>query len=487
MSDDAQLLFSYLDHRDEAAFAELVRRYIDLVWGTGYRVTGDADLARDVAQTVFTELAKAAPRFPSQMALGGWLYRTAYHTAAKMVRSNVRREQRERQIMATYSFQAESPGEEPTGESLLPALDEAIAQLGQTDREAIVLRFLRRKSLAEVGAALGVSDDAAQKRLARALEKLRKHFRHRGLVVTGSALVAALGSAAGQACPAGMATAVAASSLAAAGTASAAAGFVAYAATLQSQLVLMKSKLIIGAIALASVTTPLVIQQSNLSGLRAQNRLLQQQADRLAPLQEENARLQSRQALVLELDRLRQDHRELLALREEAARLREGEAQEKVALQRQLQTAQIKADEVRAFAEAVQTQGEYKETQTRIVQEMKNLGLAARIFAVDHGDRLPRSFDEMKKELNSKQVMEDLGSELELDRYEFMPHDRPVSETEPGMILFREKKPRRSPSGSSWSRIYCLVDGSVQTRGSATGNFEDYEKARTAHDQAGAP
>ena len=75
-------------------------------------------------------------------------------------------------------------------------------------------------------------------------------------------------------------------------------------------------------------------------------------------------------------------------------------------------------------------------------------------------------------------VKEELGSELDLDRYEFMPHSRPVSETEPEMILFREKKPRLSPAGS-WSRIYCLGDGSVQQRGSATGNFEEYEEQHT--------
>lgn len=472
MSDDAQLLRGYLDHRDEAAFAELVRRYIDLVWGTGYRVTGDADLARDVAQTVFTELAKAAPRFPPQIALGGWLYRTAYHTAAKTVRSNVRRAQRERQIMATYSLHAESPGEEPASESLLPALDEAIARLGPTDREAIVLRFLRRKSLAEVGAALGVSDDAAQKRLARALEKLRKHFRRRGLAVTGSALVAALGSAAGQACPAGLAAAVAASSLAAAGTAGAAAGFVSYAATLQSQLLLMKSKLVIGAIALASVTTPLVIQQYNLSGLRAQNRLLQQQAARLAPLQEASARLQSRQALALELERLRQDHRELLALRDEAARLRAGETQEKTALQLQLKTAQVKADEARARAAEI----DYRTTQLRVVDDMKHLGLAARVFANDYEDgRMPQTFLEMTNEM--------AGMDIDTNRYEFMPQSRPLTNKDSDVILFREKSPRLWPGGNSWSRVYCLADGSVQQRGSATGNFEEYEREHTIRDQ----
>src|ERR671918_734075 len=99
MTDDAQLLQAYAQGRDERAFTTLVERYLNLVWGAGYRVTGDADLARDVAQTAFAELARKAKRLPAKTSLGGWLYRTAYHTAAKMVRSSVRRAKRERQIM----------------------------------------------------------------------------------------------------------------------------------------------------------------------------------------------------------------------------------------------------------------------------------------------------------------------------------------------------------------------------------------------------
>src|SRR5205823_9616983 len=81
MRDDAQLLRAYAEGGDEAAFAELVNRYINLVWGAGYRVTGDADLARDVAQAAFTELARASKRLSGKASLSGWLYRVAYHNA----------------------------------------------------------------------------------------------------------------------------------------------------------------------------------------------------------------------------------------------------------------------------------------------------------------------------------------------------------------------------------------------------------------------
>lgn len=488
MSDEAQMLRSYAENSDEAAFADLVKRYIDLVWGAGYRVTGDADLARDVAQTVFAELARTARSFPPKVSLGGWLYRTAYHTAAKMVRSSVRRAKRERQIIEVNSLYSQQGGEDPQIESLLPTLDEAIAQLSHKDREAIVLRFLRRKSLSEVGAALGVSDDAAQKRLARALEDLRDHFRRRGVAATGAALATALGTAAGQACPAGLAATVATSSSAAAGASGAAVGLGSFFSTVPTQLALMKTKLVIGALAVASVTTPLWIQQNSLAELRAENGTLQNQAALLSRLQDENGQLQSRQHVADELERLRKDHQELLALRDEVARLRESKTEEKAKLQQSLLAAQVQADEARTRAARVQAEVEFKESQERIVQEMKYLGLAARIFATDHNDRFPATFEEMKDELTSasKDLKDELGSELDLERYEFMKHARPVSDADSGMILFREKQPRQSPGGT-WSRIYCLMDGSVQQiRGSPTGDFEEFERQHTARDPASA-
>src|SRR5438477_5645559 len=480
MSDDLQLLGAYAEHRDEAAFTALVERHADLVWGAGYRVTGDADLARDVAQSAFTELARNAKTLPREISLGGWLYRVAYHTAAKMVRTNVRRAKRERQTMEMHSLHSQHSSEQPQIERLLATLDEAIGQLGSADREAIVLRFLRRKSLAEVGAALGVSDDAAQKRLARTLDKLRDHFRRRGIAATGAALAAALGAAGGQSCPAGLAATLAASSLATAGAAGAAASLGSVFSNVTSQLAFMKTKLAVSAIALASVATPLLIQQNPLAGLRAENSALQDQSALRERLKKENLELQSRQKLADELAGLRKDHQELLELRDEAARLRESESQEKAKLQQSLSAARTATDEARARGARVQAEVEFKETQEHIVEDMKQLGLAARIFANDNGDQLPTSFEEMKNEIGSSIKSEDL------ERYEFVKHARPVNETEPQLILFREKTPRQRPDGG-WSRIYCFVDGSVQQQGSATGDFAEFEKQHTAQDTALAP
>ena len=479
MRDDAQLLRAYAEGGDEAAFAELVNRYINLVWGAGYRVTGDADLARDVAQAAFTELARASKRLSGKASLSGWLYRVAYHNAAKIVRANVRRASRERQTMEMHYLTSQQDCDEPQIESLLRALDEAISQLGQAEREAIVLRFLRRKSLADVGAALGLSDDAAQKRLSRALDKLRDHFRRRGIGATGAALAAALGAAAGQGCPAGLAATVAVSSLAAAGAAGAGASLGTFISNLSNQLAFMKTKLVLSAVALAGVATPLWIQQNNLAGLRAENGALQDQVTLRERLKNENAQLQSRRYVAEELDGLRKDHRELLDLRDEVARLRASQTQERAKLEQDLLAARIRTEEARARAAREQAVVEFKESQEHIVEDLKQLGLAARIFANDNADRMPASFEEMRNEIGSSIKDEDL------ERYEFMKHPRPVTETEPQLILFREKTARQNPDGG-WSRVYCFADGSVQQRASATGDFEEFEKQHTAQDSASA-
>src|SRR6185436_11376242 len=181
--EDAELLRKYVRENREDAFRELVTRHLDLVWATAQRITGDGDLARDVAQTVFIDLARKA-RFISGP-LAPWLYKASVLAARKLMRTNLRRTERERLAMETHI--AESNGSATEQEELMPLLDKALADLPDNDRNAVVLRFFARKSLSEVGRSLKISDDAAQKRVSRALEQLRKFFATRGtaLTVTG--------------------------------------------------------------------------------------------------------------------------------------------------------------------------------------------------------------------------------------------------------------------------------------------------------------
>src|SRR5262249_41803044 len=144
----------------EAAFRELVARYINLVYSTALRlVSGDADLAKDVSQMVFISLAQKAPSLSSGVMLGGWLHRRTFHLATKTVRAERRRQSREREAVEMNTLQDDSGAH---WRQIAPVLDEAITQLGSEDRAAILMRFFEQRDFRGVGQALGSSEDAAR-------------------------------------------------------------------------------------------------------------------------------------------------------------------------------------------------------------------------------------------------------------------------------------------------------------------------------------
>src|ERR1022692_1125446 len=135
MTDSQTLLADYAKNGSEAAFGELVARYLDLVYSTAARLTGgDTHTAQDVAQTVFVDLARLAKSFSREVRLGGWLHRHTCFVAAKTLRGERRRQSRERQAVEMNAMQDQS--EAHLGE-VAPILDEAINQLGAADREAV--------------------------------------------------------------------------------------------------------------------------------------------------------------------------------------------------------------------------------------------------------------------------------------------------------------------------------------------------------------
>lgn len=219
MNDDTQLLQCYVRDGSEAAFRELVGRHIGLVFGTARRlVAGDVPLAQDVTQVVFTDLARKAVTFPADTILGGWLYRHTCFTASKAVRTEQRRRRRETTAMEMHSLH-EEPGPDPHWRLLAPVLDEALGTLDAADRDALVLRYLQQHDLRRIGATLGLSEDAVQKRIARALEKLRALLVRRGLTLSAALLATTLDSSALTATPPGLAASVSAGALAAGKTA----------------------------------------------------------------------------------------------------------------------------------------------------------------------------------------------------------------------------------------------------------------------------
>src|SRR2546430_15423080 len=203
MTDDGQLLQQYMRERSESAFGELVTRHIDLVYSAALRVAGgDRHLAEDVTQVVFMDLARKARGLPRDVLLAGWLHRHTCYTAAKAVRTERRRKTREQVAM---EMRALDDNTEPEWELIAPHLDEGLNQLSASDRDAIALRFLKRQDFRAVGAALGISEDAAQKRVSRALDKLRGVLSRRGVALTATALASAMASEAVRGAPARLA------------------------------------------------------------------------------------------------------------------------------------------------------------------------------------------------------------------------------------------------------------------------------------------
>lgn len=210
MTEDIVQLRQFVENGDDEAFGQLVNRHFNLVYGTALRLTnGDSSLAQDVAQTVFTDLARKARFLSRDVRLGGWLYQAARFSAAKAVRTEKRRRAREEAFVMNESL-SESPRE---WEQLRPVLDAAMARLNAKDRDAVLLHYFEQKSFRVVGAALGLNDDAAQKRVSRAVAKLREILTRNGISVSASSLSGFL-SATVPCAPAGLASSVAKSSLA---------------------------------------------------------------------------------------------------------------------------------------------------------------------------------------------------------------------------------------------------------------------------------
>src|SRR5258708_1702702 len=207
---DMELLKEYASRHSEAAFAALVSRHVDLVYSAALRHVGGHHQAEEVTQAVFIILARKARSLSSGTVLAGWLFRTARLTAANYLRGEMRRARREQEAYM-QSNPSENPGD-PWRE-VAPVLNNAIGDLGEKDRDAIVLRFLKGKGYREVAAEMGGSEEAAQMRVSRALEKLRKMFAKRGVVLTVAALGGLMTAQGTQAAPVGLAASIAATAI----------------------------------------------------------------------------------------------------------------------------------------------------------------------------------------------------------------------------------------------------------------------------------
>jgi RNA polymerase sigma factor (sigma-70 family) len=208
-ANDLDLLGQFSREQSQDAFATLVGRHMNLVYSAALRQVRSPQLAEEVSQTVFTNLARNAAKLAPDTILSAWLYQVTRHAAIDVIRSEARRQAREQ-----ISIQMSELNETSAGWTQIePLLDEAMQSLDPMDRTALLLRYFENKSLREVGEALGASEDAAQKRVHRAIERLREFFVQRKVTVGATGLVAVISAHAIQAAPSGLAAVVATSAV----------------------------------------------------------------------------------------------------------------------------------------------------------------------------------------------------------------------------------------------------------------------------------
>jgi RNA polymerase sigma factor (sigma-70 family) len=461
---DSELLRDYVTSGSDAAFTGLVDRYVDFVYSIALRQLGSAQLAEEAAQVVFTLLARKAAGLLDLPSLAGWLYRATCFTTAKTRRTESRRRRHEQEAATMNQVNAT---DDELWNHLSPMLEDALDQLGEQDRLAVLLRFFQKKPMREVGEVLGVSEAAAKMRVSRAVERLREFFSKRGVTAGASSLAAVLSASAVQSAPIGLAATLSSAALA---TTTAGTGTALTLLRFMSTTKLNAG--IISAVVIAAVATSLVIQQKSQAGLREQDESLRQRAEQLAKLRAENERLSNLASkandspgngqldelvkLRAEAELLRGQTRKLAALREENRQLPQSRPQE---AQTPLQ-----------ISEMAWTKQEGVETWMR----------AFLAYAKQNQGQVPTSFEQAEP-FWPKDVRK--SASVAADQFEILYHGSLVALTNRDVIVFREKKLWQHVNGQ-WGRFYGLANGFSQYCGSPDGNadgsFDEYEKNHTA-------
>ncbi|HWB07075.1 MAG TPA: sigma-70 family RNA polymerase sigma factor [Verrucomicrobiales bacterium] len=286
--DDARLLREFAAGQSQSAFRTLVERYQDMVYGTARRRMGNDQAASDVAQNVFAALARKAPWLSSRTSVGGWLYKSTLMEAARRQRDDLRRFKRERLYAEEMNIRGTNDHDEeaPQLRELMPVLDDAMSGLSAPDREALLLRYFRGLSLRDTGAAMGTTEEAARKRVSRAVEKLSGLFKRKGITVPAAAIAATLlPKAASQAAPVAFASKVTATAAALPAPGVAASLYMKTAALSKAQM---------AAVYLAAAAVPVTWQAVKIADLNQRNEALE---SRLASGGEVSSALREREGI----------------------------------------------------------------------------------------------------------------------------------------------------------------------------------------------
>ena len=432
---DSELLQEFIASQSQEAFTALVKRHLGLVYSAALRQVRSGPLAEEVAQSVFVDLACNASRLRPGTVLTAWLYNVARRTAIHVVRGEARRKMREQVALERKTINTSA------GDWMLieGSLDEAMDTLDETDRTAVLLRFFENKSLREVGETLGTSEDGAQKRVSRAVDRLRQFFARRGVAVGSAGLTLAISANAVQAAPMALAGTIAISAGVVSATTTAA---ITGTATKAIAMTTFQKSLIAATVVIAA--TGGVYQSQRISDLRSEIHGLQGReaplVRQIQSLSDELANARARQtSLELDNQRLRQMSAEVPRLRGEVAQLRGMEAAARQTRENALDPAdpsvqnflavraeaqkiagyleqmpeksipEIKlltdVDWLRAAKEAkFDTDADIRRTLSRVRALAKNripLGSALSAFLRESGGRLPTELSELKPYIHS--------------------------------------------------------------------------------------
>lgn len=433
-------LKEYVESGSQEAFKQIVQTHLPLVWSAARRQVQDSHLAEDVAQQVFALLAQKARTLSGDVILSGWLYRATVHTASKVQRQEHRRIAREQQAA---NLMSDSP-QESAWSQIEPLLDSAMSELEDRDRDAIVLRYFEKKSLKDVGAALGINDDAAQKRLSRAVEKLRHYFAQHGQAVSATTLIAGLGAGAIQPAPAALLasiTATAVSSLPA--------------ATTFTLIPWTMIKPVAATIALAGLVATAVVQRNTNQSLREELHEARAELTALSQRPPANSPPPSSKPI---------DDTELLRLRGEVARLRSVTTELD---QTKKDFASFRDAAKRAWQQAQQNQPPIitvaSSNITRTFNNLKQVGLGLRMIANDgpeteffiDGIIAPELIKTLGNETTAAKIFENItllvNNSSEINR---------LVSAQPDTIVGYSTKATQDDEGR-WVRSYLSADGSV--------------------------
>lgn len=310
MTSDSEKLQRFVNEQSEAAFSDLVSQHLDMVFSVARRhVAGETALAEDITQQVFADLARKAHTLTTRRSLANWLYQRTRFISLNAIRAEKRRKAREQEAA---QMQENPQEEESVWNRIEPFLVDALAGLDDPDREALLLRFFCKKSHQEIGNEIGATEDAARKRVGRALDKLRILLEQRGIAAPLATLIGGLSANAVWAAPPNLLSAVIAGIPVTTSAIATNAGTISIMTT--------KAKILVSTALIIGVTTPVLIQQSSVNRLAHEHEIFTAaQSEEIAKLKNENTRLAGLQA---ELNRREGEHRELLQLRNEVSSLR---------------------------------------------------------------------------------------------------------------------------------------------------------------------